>query len=62
MMAELNELQSILHCSASASNVAKMVIDLGIAASKVNVSQTSFGHISINSPSILTVSMATESP
>ena len=26
------------------------------------VSQTSFGHISINSPSILTVSMATESP
>jgi len=27
-----------------------------------NVSQTSFGHISINSPSILTVSMATESP
>ena len=28
----------------------------------VMVSQTSFGHISINSPSILTVSMATESP
>ena len=27
-----------------------------------HVSQTSFGHISINSPSILTVSMATESP
>jgi len=27
-----------------------------------NLSQTSFGHISINSPSILTVSMATESP
>jgi len=27
-----------------------------------SVSQTSFGHISINSPSILTVSMATESP
>ena len=26
-----------------------------------HVSQTSFGHISINSPSILTVSMATES-
>ena len=26
------------------------------------VSQTSFSHISINSPSILTVSMATESP
>ena len=26
------------------------------------LSQTSFGHISINSPSILTVSMATESP
>jgi len=26
------------------------------------MSQTSFGHISINSPSILTVSMATESP
>ena len=26
------------------------------------VSQTSFGHISINSSSILTVSMATESP
>jgi len=29
---------------------------------KAKVSQTSFGHISINSPSILTVSMATESP
>jgi len=29
---------------------------------KVLLSQTSFGHISINSPSILTVSMATESP
>ena len=29
---------------------------------KLNVSQTSFGHISINSSSILTVSMATESP
>ena len=28
----------------------------------VNLSQTSFGHISINSPSILTVLMATESP
>jgi len=28
----------------------------------LSVSQTSFGHISINSPSILTVSMATESP
>ena len=28
----------------------------------LDVSQTSFGHISINSPSILTVSMATESP
>jgi len=28
----------------------------------VGLSQTSFGHISINSPSILTVSMATESP
>ena len=28
----------------------------------IPVSQTSFGHISINSPSILTVSMATESP
>jgi len=27
----------------------------------IYVSQTSFGHISINSPSILTVSMATES-
>ena len=27
-----------------------------------NLSQTSFSHISINSPSILTVSMATESP
>ena len=26
------------------------------------MSQTSFGHISTNSPSILTVSMATESP
>ena len=26
------------------------------------MSQTSFGHISINSPSILTVSMATKSP
>jgi len=30
--------------------------------SSVDVSQTSFGHISTNSPSILTVSMATESP
>ena len=30
--------------------------------SQIDVSQTSFGHISINSPSILTVSMATESP
>ena len=29
---------------------------------QIDVSQTSFGHISINSPSILTVSMATESP
>ena len=29
---------------------------------QILVSQTSFGHISINSPSILTVSMATESP
>ena len=29
---------------------------------KVHVSQTSFGHISINSSTILTVSMATESP
>ena len=28
----------------------------------VDMSQTSFGHISINSSSILTVSMATESP
>ena len=32
------------------------------ALNAVTVSQTSFGHISINSPSILTVSMATESP
>ena len=31
-------------------------------ARKKQVSQTSFGHISINSPSILTVSMAMESP
>ena len=30
--------------------------------SQIDMSQTSFGHISINSPSILTVSMATESP
>ena len=30
--------------------------------SEAEVSQTSFGHISINSSSILTVSMATESP
>jgi len=29
---------------------------------EIMVSQTSFGHISINSSSILTVSMATESP
>jgi len=28
----------------------------------LRMSQTSFSHISINSPSILTVSMATESP
>jgi len=36
MMAELNEFQSVLHRSASASDVARMVIDLGTAASKVN--------------------------
>ena len=35
MMVGLNELQSVSHHSASASNVARMVIDLGIAASKV---------------------------
>jgi len=35
---------------------------LDIKFCEVLVSQTSFGHISINSPSILTVSMATESP
>ena len=35
MMAELNELQSILHRSASASDIARMMIDLGTAASKV---------------------------
>jgi len=35
MMVGLNELQSVLYHSASASNVARMVIDLGIAASKV---------------------------
>jgi len=35
MVIELNELQSVLHRSASASDVARMVIDLGIAASKV---------------------------
>ena len=33
-----------------------------LESSLVPMSQTSFGHISINSPSILTVSMATESP
>jgi len=33
-MAELNEFQSVLHHSASASNVTRMVIDLGTAASK----------------------------
>ena len=32
-----------------------------LESSLVPMSQTSFGHISINSPSILTVSMATES-
>jgi len=32
------------------------------ALNAVTMSQTSFGHISINSPSILTVSTATESP
>jgi len=35
MMVELNELQSILHRSASASDIARMMIDLGTAASKV---------------------------
>jgi len=35
MVLELNELQSVLHRSASATDVARMVIDLGIAASKV---------------------------
>ena len=39
-------------CSSCISNIGKFN----------GVSQTSFGHISINSPSILTVSMATESP
>ena len=34
----------------------------GIKGVAISLSQTSFGHISINSPSILTVSMATESP
>jgi len=36
MMVKLNEFQSVLHRSASASDVARMVIDLGTAASKVN--------------------------
>jgi len=35
MVVELNELQSVLHRSASASDVARMVIDLEIATSKV---------------------------
>ena len=35
-MVELNEFQSVLHRSASASDIARMVIDLGTVASKVN--------------------------
>jgi len=35
MMVKLNEFQSVLHRSASGSDVARMVIDLGTAASKV---------------------------
>ena len=35
---------------------------LGAKPNVLTLSQTSFGHISINSPSILTVLMATESP
>jgi len=36
MMVELNDFQSVLHRSASTSDVARMMIDLGTAASKVN--------------------------
>ena len=42
-----------------------LYISLSVRVGRIGaklVSQTSFGHISINSPSILTVSMATESP
>ena len=35
MVAELDELQSALHCSASASDAAGVVINLGTAISKV---------------------------
>jgi len=42
--------------------VVKAVEEMKQAEVKILMSQTSFGHISINSPSILTVSMATESP
>jgi len=38
------------------------VLEFVSSLPRVELSQTSFGHISINSPSILTVSMATESP
>ena len=42
--------------------VVKAVEEMKQAEVKMLMSQTSFGHISINSPSILTISMATESP
>ena len=49
---------SCVSCCSYAVKVASAVLMLF----SETLSQTSFGHISINSPSILTVLMATESP
>ena len=49
-------------CQEIRRGVVYRLIGVEMDIKDVNVSQTSFGHISINSPSILTVSMATENP
>jgi len=52
----------IMQCNAFYSIFRTMCNYRSVPCACVPVSQTSFGHISINSSSILTVSMATESP
>ena len=49
-------------CIQFVHSMSGMVVKQEVEPSQMQVSQTSFGYISINSPSILTVSMATESP